>query len=225
MVIRVVAELGATALFFAALVRMPFANAQTILMLVPFAVTVVAAVHLGERVSPQQYAAVIVGFAGVLVVVRPATDSFSWWSLAVAASAALMVVRELATRQVDRSTPALPIALLTAAGLTALTGTISLFTGWGDMTRRSLVLVALACVCLVVGYVFTIETVRVGDLSVSAPFRYTTLIGAVAIGAAFFDEVPDLISLAGCLVIVLAGVASIRLERKTPTVSRPVTQL
>ena len=225
LVVRVVAELGATALFFAALVRMPFANAQTILMLVPFAVTVVAAVHLGERVSPQQYAAVIVGFAGVLVVVRPATDSFSWWSLAVAASAALMVVRELATRQVDRSTPALPIALLTAAGLTVLTGTISLFTGWGDMTRRSLVLVALACVCLVVGYVFTIETVRVGDLSVSAPFRYTTLIGAVAIGAVFFDEVPDLITLAGCLVIVLAGVASIRMERQTRFLTPPVPQL
>lgn len=92
------------------------------------------------------------------------------------------------------------------------------------MTRRSLVLVALACVCLVVGYVFTIETVRVGDLSVSAPFRYTTLIGAVAIGAVFFDEVPDLITLAGCLVMVLAGVASIRMERQTRIIAPPVPQ-
>jgi drug/metabolite transporter (DMT)-like permease len=225
LVIRVLAELGATALFFAALVRMPFGNAQTILMLVPFAVTVVAAVHLGERVSTQQYAAVMIGFVGVLVVVRPATDSFSWWSLAVVASAALMVVRELATRQVDRRTPALPIALLTALGLSGLTGVISIFTGWGDPTRQSLVLVGFACICLVVGYVFTIETVRVGDLSVSAPFRYTTLVGAVVIGAAFFDEVPDLVTLAGCLLIVLAGVASIRLERRTRTLAPPVTQL
>ena len=214
LVVRMFAELGATALFFAALVRMPFANAQTILMLVPFAVTVVAAVHLGERVSAPQYAAVIAGFAGVLIVVRPATGSFSWWSLAVAASAALMVVRELATRRVDRTTPALPIALLTAVGLTVLTGIISIFTGWGDATGHGILLVAFACLCLVVGYVFTIETVRVGDLSVSAPFRYTTLVGAVVIGAAFFDEVPDVITLAGCLVIVLAGVVSIRLERR-----------
>jgi drug/metabolite transporter (DMT)-like permease len=225
LIVRVLAEMAATALFFAAVVQLPFANAQTILMLVPFAVTVVAAVHLGEHVSTQQYAAVTAGFVGVLVVMRPATDSFSWWSLAAAASAALMVVRELATRRVDRRTPALPIALLTAVGLTALTGIISIFTGWGDMSRRGLVLVAFACLCLVIGYVFTIETVRVGDLSVSAPFRYTTLVGAVVIGAVFFEEVPDLITLAGCLVIVLAGVASIRLERRTRVLAPPVTQL
>jgi len=225
LVVRVLAELGATALFFAALVQLPFANAQTILMLVPFAVTVVAAAHLGERVSPLQYAAVVAGFAGVLIVVRPATDSFSWWSLAVVASAALMVVRELATRRVDRSTPALPIALLTAMGLTVLTGFISIFTGWGDVTGQSFLLVALACLCLVVGYVFTIETVRVGDLSVSAPFRYTTLVGAVLIGAVFFDEVPDVITLAGCLVIVLAGVVSIRLERRNRSLLPAATQL
>lgn len=225
LVIRVLAELGATALFFAALINMPFANAQTILMLVPFAVTVVAAVHLGERVSAAQYAAVIVGFVGVLIVVRPATDSFSWWSLAVAASAALMVVREFATRRVDRDTPALPIALLTAVGLSVLTGTISIVTGWTQPTGRAIVLVALACACLIVGYVFTIETVRVGDLSVSAPFRYTTLIGAVAIGAVFFDEIPDLVTVAGCAVIVIAGVVSIRLERRTRLLVPTVSQL
>ncbi len=225
LVIRVLAELGATALFFAALVRMPFGTAQTILMLVPFAVTVVAALHLGERVSAQQYAAVIVGFVGVLIVVRPATDSFSWWSLAVVASAALMVVRELATRRVGRDTPALPIALLTAVGLSSLTGLMSVFSGWHGLTGTTVVLVGSACLCLLVGYVFTIETVRVGDLSVSAPFRYTTLVGAVAIGAVFFDEGPDLVTLAGCLVIVVAGVGSIRLERRTRTLAPAVTQI
>jgi drug/metabolite transporter (DMT)-like permease len=225
LLIRVLAELGATALFFAALVNMPFASAQTILMLVPFAVTVVAAVHLGERVSAAQYAAVIVGFLGVLIVVRPATDSFSWWSLAVAASAALMVVRELATRQVDRDTPALPIALLTAVGLSVLTGAISIVTRWNQPSGRAIVFVGLACAFLIVGYVFTIETVRVGDLSVSAPFRYTTLIGAVAIGAAFFDETPDPVTLAGCVVIVIAGVVSIRLERRTRRLVPTLSQL
>ena len=111
-------------------------------------------------------------------------------------------------------------------GLSVLTGAISVVTGWSRPTDQAgLVLVGLACVCLVVGYVFTIETVRIGDLSVSAPFRYTTLIGAVAIGALFFDEIPDLITLAGCLVIVVAGVVSIRLERRTRTLVPAAAQL
>jgi len=225
LVVRVGAELAATALFFGALVNLEFANAQTILMLVPFAVTVVAALHLGEPVSTKQYITVVVGFVGVLLVVRPATGSFSWWSLAVVASAGFMVVREIATRRVDRDTPAVPIALLTAIGLTVLTGTISLFTGWGAITTTGALFVGLACCCLVVGYVFTIETVRVGDLSVSAPFRYTTLVGAVVIGSIFFDESFDAFAVIGCIAIIVAGVYSVRLDRRARLVLARPTQL
>lgn len=225
LLVRVGAELAATALFFGALVHLEFANAQTLLMLVPFSVTVVAAIHLGEQVSGKQYATVTAGFLGVLLVVQPTAGSFSWWSLAVVGSAGFMVIRELATRQVPRATPAVPIALLTAIGLSGLTGTISLFAGWGDITPTAVLLVGLACICLIIGYVFTIETVRVGDLSVSAPFRYTTLVGAVVIGSIFFDESLDAVAAIGCAAIIAAGVYSIRLDRRARLVLARPTQL
>ena len=213
LLVRIGAELVASALFFAGIVRLDFANAQTILSIVPFAVTLVAALTLGERVSPRRYLTVLIGFAGVVLVVRPATEQFSIWSLVVLASAAVLVVREFATQRVDPGVPASTISLLTAIGLTLLTGVLSAIAGWGPLTSKAIVALAFACLFLVVGYVFTIQTVRVGELSVSAPFRYTTLLGAVVLGYVVFDEVPDGFTIIGCSVIVGSGLYALYLER------------
>jgi drug/metabolite transporter (DMT)-like permease len=215
LMVRVSAELVGTALFFGALIRLEFANAQTILLIVPFVVTLAAAIVLREAVSARRYAAVIAGFIGVLLVVQPATDEFSPWSIAVIASAACLTVREFATRRVPVEIPASSIAFVTAVGLTVLTGGIALVTGWNTITPVALGLVLLACLCLTVGYIFAIRTVRVGDLSVSAPFRYTTLLGAVLIGSLLFGERPTALTVAGCAIILVAGIYSIRLDRRT----------
>lgn len=212
--IRVVAEVIGAALFFGAIVRIEFANAQAILQVVPFAVTLAAAVALKERVSAGQYLTVLVGFAGVILVIRPATDGFSGWSLLVIGAAGMLVVRDLATRDVPNEVPATSIALLTAIGLAALTGAITLFTGWDPVDADALVALALSVGFLIVGYLFTIQTVRVGALSVSAPFRYSLLLGAVGVGYAFFDEVPDGPTIAGGIVIVFSGLVAVYLERE-----------
>jgi len=214
---RVVAEVVGTALFFAALVNLEFANAQTILMLVPFAVTLVAA-RLGEEVSGRRYLLVAVGFAGVIAVVRPTPDAFSAWSLLVVGAAMALVVREFATRRVSSDIPPLPIALLTAISITSMMGLISIVTGWGAVTTVAAAALVAACLCLVAGYLFVIETVRVGDLSVSAPFRYTSVIGAVVVGLVLFDEIPDTLTIVGCCLIVLAGVITARSDRPSKVV-------
>lgn len=207
---RVAAEVVGTALFFAALVNLEFANAQTILMLMPFGVTLVGAIALGEHVTTRRWVTIAVGFAGVLAVVRPTPSGFSPWALAVVGTALALMVRELATRHVPPTTPALPIALLTALAITTMTGSVSVVTGWGAITARAALVLALACACLVAGYLFLIETVRVSDLSVTAPFRYTAVIGAVTVGLVFFDEFPDTLTLLGCTAIMAAGVSAAR---------------
>ncbi|MEE9417030.1 MAG: DMT family transporter [Acidimicrobiales bacterium] len=210
---RVAAEMIATSFFFGALVRMDFANAQAILQIVPFAITLAAVFVLGERVSSRRYVTIAIGFIGVLIVVRPATEGFNAWSLFVVASVVAMVARELATRRVDPATPALSVAFATAVGNTLLGGAISLNSGWGALQSKGLVMIGLASALLFFGYLFTIETVRIGDLSVSAPFRYTVLLGAVVFGYIFFDEVPDAPTIIGSTVIVAAGLYAISLDR------------
>lgn len=210
---RVAAELVATALFFAAIVHLDFANAQTILLIVPFAVTLAAAVVLGEDVTARQYATVAAGFVGVILVVQPGTGAFTPWSIAVIAAAGALTFREFATRRVDESIPASFVAFVTAIAITAMTGALAVFTGWNPVNAKAAIVVGAACLCLIVGYVFTIQTVRVGDLSISAPFRYTTLLGAVVLGYLFFDEVPDALTITGCSIILASGIYAIRLEQ------------
>ena len=91
-------------------------------------------------------------------------------------------------------------------------GLLSVFTGWGDITGAAIAALVVACGFLIVGYLCAIEAVRVGDLSVSAPFRYTAVVGAVVVGYVMFDEAPDPLTWFGCVLIVSAGVASARAD-------------
>lgn len=216
---RVSAEMVASSLFFAAVVNLEFANAQALLQVVPFAVMLTAAIVLKERVSLAQYAAILLGFAGVIVVVRPATSGFSSWSLVVLLSAAFMVVREFATRRVDRGIPVFSIAMLTALGMALVTGLLSLTESWRAFSGASIVFLAASIASLTLGYFFTIETVRVGDLSVSAPFRYSMLVGAVIVGYLLFDEVPDALTIVGSTIIVVTGIWAVQLERSRRTLA------
>ncbi len=214
LLLRVGAEMVGSALFFAAVIRLEFANAQAILQIVPFAVTLAAAAILRERVDPRQYVAILIGFAGVLIVMRPATSGFSAWSLAALGTATMMVVREFATRGVDPTTPASTIAFTTATGLAALAAVLTIPDGWHPLTAENAGFLALSIGSLMIGYHFAIQTVRVGDLSVSAPFRYSILVGAVVIGYLLFDEIPDRWTVIGSTIIVATGIYAVRFDRR-----------
>lgn len=220
LLVRVGAEVAGAALFFGAVVRLEFANAQAILQIVPFVVTLAAGVVLKERVRPAHYGAVLLGFAGVIVIIRPATDGFTGWSLLVVGAAGMLVVRDLATHRMEDDIPATSVALTTAVGLATLTGGITIFTGWDRLDAAAWIVLGLAVVLLIAGYLFTIQTVRVGDLSVSAPFRYSLLLGAVVAGYLLFDEVPDAPTVVGSVVIVASGLMAISLERRRMTPAR-----
>jgi drug/metabolite transporter (DMT)-like permease len=155
---------------------------------------------------------IALGFIGVVAVVRPTPGDFSPWALLVVVAALFLVLREFATRRVDSMIPPLVVALLTAIAITSMMGLLSVFTGWGEITGAAVAALVVACGFLIIGYLCAIEAVRVGDLSVSAPFRYTAVVGAVVVGYVMFDETPDPLTWLGCVLIVSAGVASARTD-------------
>ncbi len=181
-------------------------------MLFPLAVTLVASRRLGEHLSAQRYGLIALGFLGVVAVVRPTPGDFSLWALLVIVAALFLVLREFATRRVDPTIPPVVVALLTAVVLTSMIGLLSVFTGWGEITGAAVAALVVACGFLIVGYLCAIEAVRVGDLSVSAPFWYSAVVGAVVVGYVMFDETPDPLTWLGCALIVSAGVASARTD-------------
>lgn len=207
---RLAAETIGTILYLSALARVPLAPLTAVLQIVPVIVTFVAARLLRERVSARRIAAVMLGFSGVMLVVRPWSDAFSPWFILGFIVVGLIVVRELATRRIASSAPSQAVALYTAITITVMGLVLSFVEGWGETTPRVLALLAAAACFLTIGYVASVATVRVGDLSFSAPFRYTIVVFSIILQIVVFRDVPDAFTLAGSAVVVAAGLLAFR---------------
>ncbi len=212
--IRTLAEVAGTVTFLTALRHMPLANLSAIMQSLPLAVTLVAALVLRERVGWRRMLAIAVGFAGVLMIVRPGAAGFDIWAVLGMASVACVVVRDLATRQLSAAVPSVTVALLAAAGVTLMAALTVPFTGWGPVTLPQALLLAGAAVFLIMGYLFIVMAMRVGDIAVVAPFRYTALVFALGLGWFVFREFPDHWTLAGAAIVIATGIYTFYRERR-----------
>lgn len=212
LLLRVTMEGLGTVLYLLALTRVSLASLSAILQLVPIAVTFAAARLLRERVSPVRVAAVVAGFLGVLLIIRPGSDEFSPWFLAGLATVAIIVVRELATRNIAADIPGVTASLVTAVAITAIGGVISIFDGWDTPAPERLLALGAAACFLALGYVGSVNSVRVGDISFSAPFRYSILIFAIVLQIVVFGDVPDLLTFVGAGIVAAAGLFALRAE-------------
>lgn len=214
--VRIATEMGGTVVYLVALTHVPIASLTAIMQIVPLAVTVAAARLLREQVSPARWFAVGVGLVGVALIVRPGSDSFSPWLLLGASAAALIVGRELATRRVGASVPSLVISLGTAVAITAMGGAYSIVDGWESLEIRELAILAGAAFFLAIGYVCSVITIRTGEMSFTAPFRYSVLVFAIVLQIVVFDDFPDLLTIIGSLIIVASGTWAFANERRHP---------
>jgi drug/metabolite transporter (DMT)-like permease len=211
--LRVCGEIGGTICYLTALFHMPIANATAILQSLPLAVTLGAALALGESVGRRRYLAIAIGFAGVLAIVQPGSEGFTGYALWALAAVGFMVVRDLTTRRLGREIPSIFVALTTAVAITAVGGLVSALRPWQPVPDAALLLLGAAAAFLVIGYLFNVMTMRKGEIGFVSPFRYTILIWAILLGMAVFGEVPNAMALAGAAVVVVTGVYTFYRER------------
>lgn len=212
--IRVLGEAGGAVTFFLALREMPLPNVSAILQALPLAVTMGAALVFSEPVGWRRWLAILTGFAGVLIVVRPGFDGFNAASLWGVACVAFCAVRDLATKRIPANVPSLLVSTATSACVTILGFVlIPLQGGWTPVSGGNYGLIALASVLLLFGYQFIILAMRLGDISFVAPFRYTALIWAMALGYVIFGNVPDGPMIAGSVLVVASGLYALYRER------------
>lgn len=216
--LRVVAEVGASITYIWALGHMQLANASAILQALPLAVTLGAALFLGEPVGWRRWLAIIIGFLGVLIVLRPGPEGFTWAALSVLASVVFAAIRDLCTRRIDPAVPSLFISVITATAIT-LTGAVLVVPlgGWQPMSMASLGLLAGASLLLLVGYQFIVLAMRNGEIAVVAPLRYTSLVWSIGTGMLFFAEKPDIWMVTGVAVIIGSGLYAFARENKRRT--------
>lgn len=214
--IRSLGEIFGTIGFVTAIVLTPLSSASAILQATPLAVTLGAALFLQEKVGWRRWSAILVGFGGVLLIIRPGLDGFDINSLFAVQGVIGLGIRDLATRKVPKTTSSMQISFL--AFLTLIpTGVVLLLVSGEDMIMPSTslwLLIGVATTLGTVSYYAIVAAMRVGDVGFVTPFRYTRLLFAMVIGVLVFAEQPDTLMLLGSAIIVGSGVFTVWRERK-----------
>lgn len=214
--VRSLSEAGASMLYITALSLIPLSINAALLQASPLVVTMGAALFLREPVGWRRWSAILVGFFGVMVILRPGTDGFEIAGLLTVASVILLAARDLATRMMPADIGTFQLTTwaylaLVPAGLAlmAIGGIQPLSIDpahWPDLIG--------ALLTGLVGYVAVTAAMRAGDVSFVAPFRYSRLVFALILAAIFLGERPDIWMLAGSTLIIGSGLYTFARERR-----------
>ncbi|ART99572.1 DMT family transporter [Yoonia vestfoldensis] len=213
-VLRTLGEVGGTYFFLTALFHMPIANVSAILQALPLAVSLAATLFLGEALGWRRLVAITIGFVGVLFIIQPGGADFSSYSIYALIAVGCITLRDLAVRRMSVRVPVVFVALIAAIGVTALGAIGSLFITWAPMATTSALQIGGATICLIFGYIFSVSAMRSGEISFVAPFRYTSLLVALLLGMAVFDEWPNALTVIGASIVVATGLFTLWRERR-----------
>lgn len=211
--IRAVSEVAATVFFLTALFNMPIASVTAILQALPLTVALAAAVFLREPLGWRRMAAILVGFVGVLIIVRPGADTFNIYALSALMAVVFVTIRDLVVRRMSASVPSMTVAISASAAVTISFGLASLTVEWAPVGALHMGLIFTAALFLLAGYIASVTVMRVGEIGFTAPFRYTGLIWAMILGWLIFAEWPDSLTLIGAAIVVGTGLFTLYRER------------
>ncbi len=217
----------AMVLNFYALTQLPLPEAVTLNYAMPLMIVVLSALMLGEVVRLHRWSAVVIGFVGVLIIAWPRLTLFSDGAANAAAIGVLAAIGGAAagaTAQVlvgtlvrtERSATVVLYFLIASAVLSLLT----LPFGWVMPDPRQAVLLIGAGIAGGIGQVLVTESYRRADLSVVAPFEYSSLLISVVVGYSFFGDVPTPYMWVGGIIVVASGLFIIYRERRLK-IARP----
>jgi drug/metabolite transporter (DMT)-like permease len=214
--LRAVGEVVGTLSFVTAIALTEISSASAILQATPLAVTLGAALFLGEPVGWRRWSAIIVGFAGVLLIIRPGADSFNALSLFAVLGVLGLALRDLATRRVPAGTSSMQLSflafiVLVPAGALLMLAARTPFVAPAPLNWAYLI---GAMSIGVFAYYAIVAAMRVGEVSFVTPFRYSRMLFALVIGIVIFSERPDMLTLTGAAIIVASGIYTVWRERK-----------
>jgi drug/metabolite transporter (DMT)-like permease len=204
--LRNAAEILATASFISALSLIPLSTLSAVIQANPLLVTLGAAMFLGEQVGWRRWAAIGVGLAGVLIIIRPGAEAFDPNMIFAVLAAIGLSLRDLATRPVPKSVPTPLLASYSFAAV-ALAGAVVMpvFGGWVTPSPAMALTIPVAVTTGMMAYFAITAAMRVGEIAVVTPFRYTRLVFAFVIAVVVFDETIDALTILGVAIVVATG--------------------
>ena len=201
-----------TFLIVLSLANLPLNEVVAILFMGPIFIAVLATPMLGEHVGLQRWLAVLVGFAGMLIIVRPGTAAFHIAALLPIAAALSASMRDIVTRHI-RTTETSTAILFYSMVAVLLAGLASAPFGWQPMDIGAIAVAVFAGLMFGLGHFFVIEAYRYAEASIVSPYRYSNLIWAALLGFLIWGEIPSIWVLAGTPLVVGSGLYILLYER------------
>ena len=214
--LRTAFEAGGSMFFVSALAVVPLALASAVIQATPLLVAMGAALFLGAEVGWRRWLAIIVGFGGVLIILRPAGDGFDPNTLLAVCGMVGLAARDLCTRTIPKTTSGARLSFIAFAALTGVGLGLHLIQQ-APVQRPDPWQLAILSLCVIIGmagYLAIVAGTRVGEIAVVSSFRYSRMIFALVIATIFFDENPDFWTLAGVSIVIASGIFTLVREAR-----------
>lgn len=211
--LRALCETVAAILFLIALAHLPLGNISAIMLTIPLATTAAAALFLGEQVGIRRWSAIIVGFIGVMAIVKPGLDGFNVYSLFALGAVVGASARDLITRRIPIGAPLWGVTFITMLFSTLGGGLLGITEEWVPVSNANWALLAMAALCLTLAQYAIVIAMNNGEVSVVSSFRYISMPISLIYGYLFYSEVPDWQTWVGIILILSAGIYTIFRER------------
>jgi drug/metabolite transporter (DMT)-like permease len=206
-------DAATTLMFTNALANMRIADATALINAAPIAGTLLAIVILKERVDALRWMAIVLGFVGVVLVLRPQASGFNLYGLLALGAMVTVAGREVVTRRVAADVPSLIVTLWSALTVTMVGLAASVATGsWAPIGYPELGLIFVSALFLFGAYHTSVISLRLGEVSLVGPFRYLIIVWGLVMGFLVWGDVPGVAELSGMSLIAAAGFAVFRRE-------------
>jgi len=210
--LRAVLATAEVAFFYWAVSYLPLADVMSYYLAGPIFVTAIAGAFLSESIGWRRWAAVAVGFLGVIVCLRPGAAVLSWPALIALAGSFTFSLSMIATRTLRGTSDTVLVVAQTLAAL--VFGAVLAPLNWVPLTLRDGVLLALLGMVAMVAHVCVNRSLKLAPASTVVPYQYTTIVWAVLFGYLVFGDVPDIWMLSGAAIIIGAGLFIFLRERR-----------
>jgi drug/metabolite transporter (DMT)-like permease len=199
------------ALFYWAVAYLPLADVVTFYLAGPIFVTALSALLLKEQVGWRRWSAVLVGFLGVVIAMRPSAASISWPALIALTGSLSFALLMIATRAVRGTSDLVLVTGQTVGAL--ILGIVMAPIGWVAPTALDFALLGFLGAVAMFAHLCVNRSLKLAPASVVVPYQYTFILWAIVFGYLVFGDVPDAMLLTGALIIVAAGIFIFRREQ------------
>ena len=204
-IIRSLLSILESGFFVLSFKHLSLANAHSIGALAPIIIVVLSVFILNEKVSIKTWVAIFMGFIGVLIIIRPASDVFSLKSLIPLLAAFFLGLYQIATKKISEyDTPEVSLFYSSLVGI--FITSIMAFYFWQPIKVNSLIFFLPIGLFFSLGIYFQILALNNAKASIIQPFHYTLIFWAIIFGYFFYDDVPDLYTIIGAIIITASGI-------------------